>query len=51
MVFTVIIYKSSSQIQKTAVTIIADSFEKALKKAKALYEENLISVIYEVGKN
>lgn len=51
MVFTAIIYKSDSKVQKTSVTIIAETFEQALKKVASLYGEKLISVIYEVGKN
>lgn len=51
MVFTAIVYKSESKVQKTSVTVIAENFEKALEKISSIYGKNLISLVYEVEKN
>ena len=51
MVFTAIIYKTDSKVQKMSVTIIAESFEQARKKLKTLYGEKLISIVFETEKN
>lgn len=51
MVFTGIVYKSESRVQKTSVTIIAENFEQARKKLLAIYGKNLISIIFEIEKN
>ena len=51
MVFTAIIYKTDSHVQKTSVTIIAENFDQAKKKLQVLYGKNLVSIIYEIEKN
>lgn len=51
MIFTAIVYKSESKVQKTSVTIIAENFEEALEKISKFYGKNFISLIYEVEKN
>ena len=51
MVFTAIVYKSDARKQKTAVTIVANSFEEAQKKSLSLYGKNLVSIVFEIEKN
>ena len=51
MVFTAIVFKSDARKQKTAVTIVADTFEEAQKKLLSLYGKNLISIVFEIDKN
>ena len=51
MVFTAIVYKSDARKQKTAVTIVTDSFEEAQKKLLSLYGKNLVSIVFEIEKN
>lgn len=51
MVFTAIVYKSDARKQKTAVTIVTDSFEEAQKKLLSLYGKNLVSIVFEIDKN
>ena len=51
MVFTAIVYKSDARKQKTAVTIVTDSFEDAQKKLLSLYGKNLVSIVFEIEKN
>lgn len=51
MVFTAIVYKSDARKQKTAVTIVTNSFEEAQKKLLSLYGKNLVSIVFEIDKN
>lgn len=51
MVFTAIVYKSDARKQKTAVTIVTDSFDEAQRKLLSLYGKNLVSIIFEIDKN
>lgn len=51
MVFTAIVYKTDKCKQKTAVTIVADTFEAAQKKLLSIYGKNLVSIVFEVDKN
>ena len=51
MVFTAIIYRPDSRVQKTSVTIIAETFEQAQKKLLSLYGKKLVSIIFELEKN
>ena len=51
MVFTAIVYKSDARKQKTAVTIVTNSFEDAQKKLLSLYGKNLVSIVFEIEKN
>ena len=51
MIFTAIVYKSESKVQKTSVTVIAENFEQALEKIQTIYGKNFISLVYEVEKN
>ena len=51
MVFTAIVYKSDARKQKTAVTIVTNSFEEAQKKLLSLYGKNLVSIVFEIEKN
>lgn len=51
MVFTAIVYKSDSKVQKMSVTIIAENFEQALKKIQSMYGDKLISMVFEIEKN
>lgn len=51
MVFTAIVYKSDARKQKTAVTIVTDSFDEAQKKLLSLYGKNLVSIVFEIDKN
>ena len=51
MVFTAIVYKSDARKQKTAVTIVAYSFEEAQKQLLSLYGKNLVSIVFEIEKN
>lgn len=51
MIFTAIVYKSESKVQKTSVTIIAENFEEALEKILKFYGKNFISLVYEAEKN
>lgn len=51
MVFTAIVYKSDARKQKTAVTIVTDSFDEAQRKLLSLYGKNLVSIVFEIDKN
>lgn len=51
MVFTAIVYKTDARKQKTAVTIVADSFDEAQKKLLSLYGKDLVSIVFEIDKN
>lgn len=51
MVFTAIVYKSDARKQKTAVTIVTNSFDEAQRKLLSLYGKNLVSIVFEIDKN